>query len=271
MPKEWYDRHAIAQIKDEEKRNFYMSIVADKKPYFMIYIYNDLMKRYRQYVKNAIERSYREWGCDVEELLRKPVDTLTYEQGEFLDYYDRYFPVGNNDCVMNKLCVKVECALDSYLKKHKFNDEYDYALLKSDLEYTSRQFKGIQEIVKECSDLLSQSRQRRDTSMSGSYLDDMGSIVSIRRVFEREALKFCSNNEIVANVLIDVCKKNTAGMKFYWGIYGTEGLKNMVANSDHMITFPVEDESGEITYYGGKYTILKREVTKEDLLNDSFE
>ena len=35
MPRTWHDRHAANKIEDDELRDFYRSIVADKKPYFM--------------------------------------------------------------------------------------------------------------------------------------------------------------------------------------------------------------------------------------------
>ena len=46
MPRTWHDRHAANKIEDDELRDFYRSIVADKKPYFMRYIYPVLMKQY---------------------------------------------------------------------------------------------------------------------------------------------------------------------------------------------------------------------------------
>ena len=53
MPRTWHDRHAANKIEDDELREFYRSIVADKKPYFMRYIYPALMKQYNQYIKNT--------------------------------------------------------------------------------------------------------------------------------------------------------------------------------------------------------------------------
>ena len=38
MPRTWHDRHAANKIEDDELRDFYRSIVADKKPYFMRYL-----------------------------------------------------------------------------------------------------------------------------------------------------------------------------------------------------------------------------------------
>ena len=60
MPKTWYDRHAANKI-DGEDHNFYRNIVADKKPYFMRYIYPDLMRKYNTYIKNTEKNSLREY------------------------------------------------------------------------------------------------------------------------------------------------------------------------------------------------------------------
>ena len=51
MPETWYNRRSNVPKSDDseaeiEKKNFDMSIVADKKPYFMIYVYPHLKKEY---------------------------------------------------------------------------------------------------------------------------------------------------------------------------------------------------------------------------------
>lgn len=68
MPRTWHDRHAANKIEDDELRDFYRSIVADKKPYFMRYIYPALMKQYNQYIKNTNRNCLREFQMTVDEL-----------------------------------------------------------------------------------------------------------------------------------------------------------------------------------------------------------
>ena len=74
MPRSWHDRHAANTIEVDEIRRFYNRIVADKKPYFMIYIYPSLMKQYNTYIKNTNKNALREFRLSVDELEALPED-----------------------------------------------------------------------------------------------------------------------------------------------------------------------------------------------------
>ena len=52
MPRDWHDKHAVNKIESTAQRDFFRSIVASRKPYFMRYIYPSLMKEYNTYIKN---------------------------------------------------------------------------------------------------------------------------------------------------------------------------------------------------------------------------
>lgn len=131
MPRTWHDRHAANKIEDDELRDFYRSIVADKKPYFMRYIYPALMKQYNQYIKNTNRNCLREFQMTVDELRMVPADELTERQSDFLRYYDYRMPVGTGDCVMNKICKRFEQEFDGYIRKHNSKIKFDYTIMKN--------------------------------------------------------------------------------------------------------------------------------------------
>ena len=84
MPRLWYDRHAANKIEDPAQRELYLKIVADKKPYFMRYIYPALMKQYNTYIKNTDRNALREFQMTVAELYKLPIGETTERQREFL-------------------------------------------------------------------------------------------------------------------------------------------------------------------------------------------
>ena len=94
MPRLWYDRHAANKSEGDAK--FQRNIVADKKPYFMRYIYPMLSKQYNTYIKNTDKNALREFQMTVAELKATPKSDLTERQEEFLRYYDFRMPVGVN-------------------------------------------------------------------------------------------------------------------------------------------------------------------------------
>ena len=65
MPLEWHDRRAASDIGDAEERALARRICADRKPYFMRYIYPDLSKQYNKYIKNTNMNALRLFGKTV--------------------------------------------------------------------------------------------------------------------------------------------------------------------------------------------------------------
>ena len=136
MPKEWYDR-ASNRITDDlsteemHRRLLNLSILADKKPYFMRYIYPSLMAQYNTYIKNTNKKCLREFRQSIDELLEKGSDSLTPAESEFITYYIQRMPVGTHPCVMNKICLRFEDEFDNYFIKNISEDEFDYTIMKS--------------------------------------------------------------------------------------------------------------------------------------------
>ena len=89
MPKAWYDRSAN-KLSDEptedeiRKREFNLRILADKKPYFMRYIYPELMRDYNTYMRNADVKCLREFRISLADLQALDADKLTDDQRDFL-------------------------------------------------------------------------------------------------------------------------------------------------------------------------------------------
>ena len=138
MPRLWYDRHAAN--KSESDAKFQRNIVADKKPYFMRYIYPMLSKQYNTYIKNTDKNALREFQMTVAELKAIPENDLTERQAEFLKYYKYRMPVGMNACVMNKICWRFEDEFDGHIGKHNSAIKFDYSIMRSEEEYTTKQY-----------------------------------------------------------------------------------------------------------------------------------
>ena len=123
MPKYWYDIKACG---DNE---YLKSICSDKKPYFMIYIYDDIRRSYKKYIKESNTKCMMQFGCKIDDLYNLGTD-LTDEQYDFLCWYEKMMPVGMGNCAMNKICWYVESQLDGYKNNLKKNSAFDYNTLK---------------------------------------------------------------------------------------------------------------------------------------------
>lgn len=264
MERSWHDRHAVNLIEDEEKQRFYRSIVADRKPYFMRYIYPDLMKDYRDYLRKTDGAALREFKMTVDELRALPYSDLTDRQKEFLRYYDLGMPVGVGDCVMNRICRRFEKEFDGYVGKYSETAEFDLNILKSGAPYTSRQYYSLKALNEEYN-----SKQRRFALYAKSNaLSEDEMAVSKSALFQeyvRQCTELCQNDRTLCEIMIDLLYRKSSGKRLFWMVCGESVIRNMMERNGGVLSVPVRSEEGEIIYCGERYTVTEQTInTKED-------
>lgn len=259
MPREWHDRHSVNQIEDIDKRRFYLSIVADKKPYFMRYIYPSLMKQYNTYIKNTNKNALREFHKTIHELYDIPPDKRTDRQSDFLRYYEVRMPVGINDCVMNRICRRFEEKFDGYVSKHNTDNDFDYTIMKSGSDYTKSQFSAISRLYDEY------NKRLQSYAIFSKYerVDDCEAFMRIsemRSEFEQECAKVCSDKMALCDIILDVCYKRSSTKKFAWEMCGHEIITNIAQRKGWMISYPTLSQNGEVEFGGNKFTVVQKRM-----------
>ncbi len=262
MPRSWHDRHSANLIEDEETKDLYFKIIADKKPYFMRYIYPMLMKQYNTYIKNTNKNCLREFQMTVPELLEVPEDELSEQQREFLRFYRIKMPVSNNNCIMNKICRKFEDEFDGFLGKRKSDNEFDYTIMKSDATYAKSQYAAIKKLYEAYNKALKNfavfsKYERIDEYESTSRLQDM------KIEFLKKCTEVCVNEESLCNVVLDICYQRSSTKKFAWEMCGGQIIKNLLSKNNNTISFPERDNFGDIHYLGENFTVKQIEVSED--------
>lgn len=204
MPREWHDRHSVNIMEDEDKKRLYRSIVADKKPYFMRYIYPDLMRKYNTYINNTDCNALREFGMTVDELRSMPYSEMTQRQMDFLRYYSIGMPVGVGDCVMNRICRRFEEEFDGTAWKQDRQKSFDYSIYKSDDEYTKWQYTQVQKLFEEYKKRV-QSYKIFAASERIDKDESSAARSNLTYEFVRECERVCQNNNVLCNIMIDLC------------------------------------------------------------------
>lgn len=263
MPKYWHDRHAANRIEDESEREFCRSIVADKKPYFMRYIYPQLMKQFNTYIKNTNRNALREFQMSIEELVAADPDTLSERQTEFLKYFDSRMPVGTAPCVMNRICKRFEKEFDGYIGKHRSKTAFDYTIMKYGEEYTASQFRDIKRLYDEYMGrvrnyMMFSEYERVDECESSSVL------LSMRDEFEKKCFSLCQNKFMLCDILLDICYTRNSSKKFAWSICGKDIINSLLKHNNNTISFPKLDDSGDIIYCGERYSIVEKVIEVVD-------
>lgn len=259
MPKYWHDRHAANRIEDDEEREFCRRIVADKKPYFMRYIYPQLMKQYNAYVKNTNRNALREFQMTIEELLAVDSEILTERQQEFLKFYKIKMPVGTAPCVMNRICRRFEEEFDGYLCRHNSNTNFDYTFMKSDAEYTAYHFRDIKKAYEEY------IRRTQIYAIFSDYervdKDEAKSALTVMyNEFDKRCSVICPNRYSLCNIILDICYTKSMSKKFAWSICGLHIIDNLLMKNNGVISFPTADANGDILYGGNRFKMVEKKI-----------
>ncbi len=265
MPREWYDRNAnrSCDIEDEELRQFSLSIIADKKPYFMRYIYPTMMKQYNTYITNTNKKAIREFRLTMSELDEKPKEELTKDESEFLRYYRLKMPVGMSDCVMNRICRRFEQEFDGYIAKHASDFEFDYSIMKSGQDYTSAQYNDIMRLYaaynRRVQDYMQYSKKERLDE--DEYANQRALMI---QEFKRECHQVCSDKRQLCDILLDICYQKEVSKQFVWDLASEEIIENLLNSNGRHITYPVLDDNGDITFGGSRFSFSIKQIGGQD-------
>ena len=243
MPKHWKDMRAC----DNE---FDVTIAADKKPYFFIYNYSYLKKRYEDYVEDRKINCRIRFNMDLDTLLKS--DNLTDEQRDFVYYYYKYIPVLDSNCLVNKICHKVE-DFDHFNFSNSEDTDFDTDLIKiPNVTYTEAEKDKVEEIYKfYCQTVSEYMQQMKSDNIDTSQrqLD----LQKYKQIFKSDCETVCPDINKLCNILIDICYNNRNKKQFVWDVCGETIINNMLARNNNKISFPVSDSNGDIKYRGERF------------------
>lgn len=263
MVRNWHDRHACGQIEDAETREFYRRIVADRKPYFMRYIYPQLMKQYNTYIKNTDRNAMREFQMSVADMEKIPEEKQTERQKEFLKFFRLRMPVGVGDCVMNQICRKFEEAFDGYIGRHNARVPFDYRIMRSEAEYLPKQYSAVKKLFDDYNKRISNYIVYADYERVDEY-ESFATLSEMDEEFKKECALICPDERALCNIVLDLCYTKNSTKRFAWNMCGEEIIRNLLEKNGGIIRFPTLSENGEIEYGGKRFTVEEKELTEED-------
>ena len=75
-----------------------------------------------------------------------------------------------------------------------------------------------------------------------------------------ECIKVCPNEEVLANIVVDLCYTSSKNKTFAWDVAGEQIFNNVLKNSGYMIRYPVKDENGDIEFDGKKFSLYVQQI-----------
>jgi len=265
MPKYWYDYHSITPAGNSGESSdidaINKRIVANKKPYFMRYVYPQIMKDYNNYMKRVNINCIANFRVDLNELLMMPADERSEEENVFVDYCERLMPVGMHDCTMNRICMRIESVFDC-AKNASESRQFDYSIMKSGYKYDQHTYytlkKTYDEHKKKLADIAALDSER--VSSKGGVLDYRSSMIER---FSRKVSVACNNRKEAGDIILDICYKKNYTKQFAWDVVADAILGNLLEKNGYQMYYPVKDPDGDIEYRGEKYSMTRMVVNDE--------
>lgn len=266
MPKYWYDKSACNKLPEntEQQKHFKeicLKIVAENKPYFMKYVYPDLMARYNKYINDTNSKCIREFKMCMCDLIKKTNKTI--REKDFIDYYKRFMPVGNNPCTINRISWLFEKTFKSYLSKHIETTSFDYSILKSGVKYSNNDYQRIAKIKSEYDDSVKYYQQLANKQRLDKDEVNINRNMMLLK-FKSKCEEICSNEKILCDIIIDLCYSSSKSKQFAWDICGEVIIENLLEKNNYMINYPVLVKLNGEFEFGGEQFIMCQKKTKEE-------
>ncbi len=261
MPDKWYNwiSNKISKAKtsaDKKENWFNRKLIADKKPYFMQYIYPTEKSKMNTYIKTNNEKCIMRFRITLDELFAKV--NKTPEEEKFIYCYYQRLPLGIAPCTINKICWKIENTFDNL--KSCESDAFDYSILKSNVEYSKHLYTQIKKIY---------DRYRREVSSYMQYAkserikseDRQMQKYIFREEFKRQCLERCPNEDILCNIVLDLCySKSKYSKQFAWDVCGETFIQNLLKRNNYIVSYPTLDKDGEIEFNGLHFRMNTTEI-----------
>lgn len=263
FPQHWANYQHINDDDSPEakaKKEFFNTILIEKKPYFFRYLYKDSNTAYTKFLKE--EKSYCAiHGIDRNVILSKPEQERTEQEKYYLLTYNSRNPLIDSTCEMNRLCHYLESvnfevkAFSQGGKGDIYGDYIDYGILWDEKTYSS-----VLVAAKKFFKTLKEDIQMSDYGSSIKYVpEEESKLLNKYDKFKDKMTAVCSNIDELTNYLVKVfyvdCK--SVSKDILWKCYGKTIFAHLFSKHDGAITIPVLDEDGKHQYLFDRYNIVE--------------
>lgn len=257
IPSNWHKKQMIESNDTQEvkaQKYFNNSLLANKKPYFFIWIYTSLRNEYMQYCKSFDSIALKKVGIGIKELLYK--ENKSKQELELYYQYQKYNPVIESNCSMNILCKEFE-KLENNIKYSLKNETIlgEFADRNIDFDNKEQVLKKVFNLVKEYKShkklkYLDNIFEEEETTLFNQIYYKQREY--IKATYQRELYKMFSNTRDLFDVLCMMCEKYNMNYEIIWDIM-QDDIVDIIPEYNPMVV--VEDVKG--TEYLGRNLSLE--------------
>lgn len=266
MPKSWYIS-SENKINDEDtaeeiqRKKFYQSICADKKPYFFIYNYPSLKKEYDDYIANVESKSQSIFAQTFTDLQNKTHKSEVEEK--FVNWVRDKNPIDVSPSVMNKICWAIEKEFNELSSMSR--DKFDYSMLKSGHCYSNSRYYEIIALHKWYKKKIGELGKKYNSEYYCDCADNMDDKEQIVNYFIEQCAAICPNQQELCDILIDICYSGRTDKEIVWTVCGETIIQNLLKKNNYNMYYPSKaDQDGEFECCGYQFTMTKLKVLGGD-------
>lgn len=268
MNPEWYvwSANKIDYENDSEeeieRKKFNQKICAHKKPYFFQYNYLSLKRDYDKYVKTSEENAISIYKKTLYEMLQS--DNLTDEEQKFIENYKKRLPLDISPSVMNRICWAVERETNNL----NFFNSSDYSCynLYASVPYNEEIY-GIIKLIcdnyrssikKESKNILIKNENSSEFSQNTS---------EVLEYYIKEMRIQCPNEEVLCDILIDLCYNNTKKDRYskeiLWAACGNVVVNRLLKSHSYKMRYPIKSDNPDFICCGTGFK-MQEIICKDD-------
>lgn len=205
----------------------------------------------------------------LENLKKIPKKDLTNDQEKFIILYEKYIPVIETDCVMNKICKYIESKDFHIKKKVRTSEEFDWRILVTEGFVLNKPI--YSQVSEKVFDVFNQwkledkNKKKKQVAKIGVDTDENFQNKEGRYIILKQELeKICSNEEQLTNHLVYLfyVDKPSYNKTILWYIVGKQIYETM-KNKTKSFYIPVRNDNGNLEFLYEKYSIERVEFDNE--------
>ena len=222
------------------------NILANKRPFWMQYLYPHKKKEWDEHRSNYNYYCYGMWGVCLDDLMK--TQNLTYEQNIFLERYKKTSPLlldGNGvmDKISNQMVVSVK-----EIKKNSTLNDFDYRI------YMDNDVQTSEDIKKQILSLMKLfNKMKKDFYLNSSH-EDMSFIIEY---IKNKAFEISSDIVKLTNCAVELFYgEMKSNHEFVWQIL-PDGIINNMRKKYKKFKIPMQSENGEFIFVGKEYKMME--------------
>ena len=270
MPTYWYSyRDCVVRDGDNEEtkayKDFNRRIVASEKPYFMMYVYPALRSKYNEYIRSNKYKAIRMFMDDnilsIDDIENH--EPKTEAMISFLKHYEKHMVVGNNPCVVNRICWLAENEFPSFSGTSARKAPFDYEILKSDVGYSSHTYNEIYRLYLEFKKRFADKVKGISGDKSEKNVDYDNKSVFFEW-YKKECSEICTNEKELCNILLDICYQSEGSKNLVWEVCGDVIVDNLLSRNENTFNYPMlASERSEFSFAGNEMRVGTKEVVND--------